>query len=117
MKITKKQLRRVIRESLLAETTSYERETGMPSEFVEANWEHWLDARGLLTSDLDDLAHYVGAPDQSWLPAAPPANGMIGPADLELWAEKRAVDIMYDKRSKDPGNDGYEPGQGYAGIS
>ena len=92
MKITTRQLRKIIRESLQLETTSYEREMGMPPEFVEANWEHWLDARGLLTSDLDDLAHYVGAPDQSWLPAAPPANGMIGPADIEDWAEERLLD-------------------------
>ncbi len=117
MKITKRQLRRIIRESLLAETTSHERETGLPSEFVEDNWLPWLDERGLSVEDLDDLAHYVGAPDRSWLDAVPPANGMVGPADLELWAEKRAVDKMYDKSNKDPGDDGFEPGQGYAGIS
>jgi len=73
--------------------TSYELEMGVPSEFVEANWEPWLDARGLLVSDLDDLAHYVGAPDRSWLDALPPANGMMGPADIEQWAEERAVEI------------------------
>ena len=93
MKITKKQLRRIIQEALQLETTSYEQEMGAPSEFVEANWEPWLDARGLGVEDLDDLAHYVGAPDHSWLEAEPPANGMIGPADLEVWAEERASEI------------------------
>ena len=93
MKITTRQLRKIIREYLQLETTSYEREMGMPPEFVEANWAPWLDARGLGVEDLDDLAHYVGAPDHSWLEAEPPANGMIGPADLEVWAEERASEI------------------------
>ena len=117
MKISKRQLKRIIRESLNEAMpkggvpdvvgtitgvygeknrrgeTSYEQEVGEPSEFVEANWEPWLDARGLLVSDLDDLAHYVGAPDRSWLGATPPANGMMGPADIEQWAEERAVEI------------------------
>jgi len=117
MKITKRQLRRIIRESLQLETTSHERITGLPSEFVEDNWLPWLAERGLGAEDLDDLALFTGAPDRSWLPAAPPADGMDGPADLELWAEKRAVDKMYEKRSEDPGDDGFEPGQGYPGIS
>ena len=89
MKITARQLRRIIRESLQLETTSHERETGMPSDFVEANWIPWLAQRGLGAEDLDDLAQFTGAPDRSWLPAAPPASGMVGPADLELWAEKK----------------------------
>ncbi len=62
----------------------------MPSEFVEDNWLPWLDERGLGADDLDDLAQFTGAPDRSWLPAEPPADGMDGPADLELWAKKRA---------------------------
>ena len=113
MRTTREQLRRIIREAV----TSYEQEVGEPSQFVEANWLPWLDERGLGAEDLDDLAHYAGAPDRSWLDAAPPANGMIGPADLEVWAEDKAVDKMYEKRSKDPDDDGFEPGQGYAGIS
>ena len=92
MKITKRQLRRIIRESLQLETTSYEREMGEQSQFVEDNWLPWLDERGLGTEDLDDLAHYAGAPDRSWLDAEPPANGKIGPADLEVWAEERRED-------------------------
>ena len=90
MRITKRQLQRIIRESLLAEITSHERETGMPSQFVEDNWLSWLDERSLGAEDLDDLAQFTGAPDRSWLPAEPPADGMVGPADLEMWAEKRA---------------------------
>jgi len=95
MKITKRQLRRIVRESLQLETTSYEQEIGEPSRFVEANWEPWLKERNLGVEDLDDLAHYAGAPDRSWLDAKPPANGMIGPADLEMWAEDR----YHEKRS------------------
>ena len=92
MRITKQQLRSIIREALIAETTSYEQEMGEPSEFVEDNWLPWLEDRGLGAEDLDDLARFTGAPDRSWLPAAPPANGMVGPADLELWAEDRRQD-------------------------
>ena len=116
MKITKRQLRRIIRESLNEAMpkggvpdvvgavtgvygeknrrgeTSYEQEIGAPSEFVEANWVSWLDERGLGVEDLDDLAHYVGAQDRSWLDASPPANGMMGPADIEQWAEERRQD-------------------------
>ena len=83
-------MRRIIRESLLVETTSHERETGLPSKFVEDNWLPWLDERGLSDEDLDDLAKFTGAPDRSWLPAEPPDDGMVGPADLELWSKKRA---------------------------
>ena len=118
MKITKRQLRRIICEVI----TTYEQEIGEPSEFVEANWVSWLDERGLGVEDLDDLAHYVGAPDRSWLPASPTIRGEpvlmgLNPGDIEQWAEDRAVDKMYKKRSKDPDDDGFEPGQGYSGIS
>ena len=93
MKITKRHLRKIIRETLQLETTSYEREIGEPSEFVEANWLPWLEERGLgaenAADDLDDLAQFSGAPDRSWLDVEPPANGMIGPADLEVWAKDR----------------------------
>ena len=119
MKVTKSQLRRIIREALSTEVpdirphrkssfqvrkekelaakrksggshpSSHERETGLPSEFVEDNWLPWLDERGLGAEDLDDLARFTGAPDRSWLPAAPPADGMDGPADLELWARHK----------------------------
>ena len=94
MKITRRQLRRIIRESLLVEKTSFENFMGEPSPFVEANWLPWLEARGLgarnAADDLDDLAKFAGAPDRSWLSAEPPADNMIGPADLELWASKRS---------------------------
>lgn len=92
MKITRPQLRRIIRESLQLEMTSHERETGLPSEFVEDNWLPWLDERGLGADDLDDLARFTGAPDRSWLPVAPPADGMDGPADLELWARNKRME-------------------------
>ena len=53
MKITKRQLRRIIREAV----TSYEQEVGEQSTFVEANWIPWLEENGLGVEDLDDLAH------------------------------------------------------------
>jgi hypothetical protein len=72
--------------------TSYEQEVGEQSTFAEANWIPWLEERGLGVEDLDDLARYAGGPDRSWLDAFPPANGMIGPADIEEWAEERHQD-------------------------
>jgi len=87
MRISKRHLRRIIKEAL----TSYESEIGAPSEFVEANWVPWLEERGLTADDLDDLAHHAGAPDRSWLEARPPSDGMIGPADLELWAKDQTA--------------------------
>lgn len=97
MKITKRQIRRIIQEALQLETTSHERATGLPSEFIEGNWLSWLDERELGAEDLDDLAQFTGAPDRSWLPAAPPADGMDGPADLELWARNRRSRIKEGK--------------------
>ena len=107
MRITKRQLRRIIREEkarLLEDDkyaqlppTSHERVTGMPSEFVEDNWLPWLEERGLGAEDLDDLARFTGAPDRSWLSAAPPADGMDGPADLELWARNKKAGIKESK--------------------
>ena len=76
MKITKRQLLRVIREATSA---------------VEAGWTPWLEARGLGAEDLDDLAHFTGAPDRSYLDAEPPVDGMIGPADIESWAKNKAL--------------------------
>ena len=103
MKITKRQLQRIIMEEkarLLEDDkyaqlppTSHERVTGLPSEFVEDNWLPWLAERGLGAEDLDDLARFTGAPDRSWLPTAPPADGMDGPADLELWARNKRAGI------------------------
>ena len=103
MKIINRQLRKIIKEErarLLEDDkyaqlppTSHERITGLPSEFVEDNWIPWLAERGLGAEDLDDLARFTGAPDRSWLPAAPPADGMDGPADLELWARHKKTGI------------------------
>ena len=97
MRTMKSHLRRSIRKSLQLETTSHERETGLPSEFVEDNWLPWLDERGLGAEDLDDLAQFTGAPDRSWLPAEPPADGMDGPADLEKWARYKKTGIWEGK--------------------
>ncbi len=83
MKITKRRLRRIIRESLQLETTSYEQEVGEPSEFIEANWISWAEEndldplRGVI---FDDLARFLGAPDRSWLDAKPPAPGDTRPS-------------------------------------
>jgi hypothetical protein len=76
VKITKRQLLRVIREATSA---------------VEAGWTPWLEARGLGAEDLDDLAHFTGAPDRSYLDSEPPVDGMIGPADIESWAKNKTL--------------------------
>ena len=90
MKITKRQLRRIIKESL-NETGDYSlsaEDMAWPDyDFVEANWLPWLEERGLSVDDLDDLAHYAGGSDRFMLDAHPPTDGMIGPADIEMWAE------------------------------
>ncbi len=57
------------------------------NEFNEENWIPWLEERGLSVDDLDHAANFVGSPDRSELPAFPPQDGMIGPADLEAWAK------------------------------
>ena len=107
MKITKRQLRRIIREAIdpkefeeplggwvgdaLSNDPDYKHHTDtdsyMPTDFNEVNWMPWLKERGLSVDDLDDLANYVGAPDRFTLDAHPPVDGMIGPADIEEWAE------------------------------
>ena len=60
-------------------------------EFSEENWIPWLEERGLSVDDLDDLANYVGVPDSSELTPRPPADGKIGPADIEEWADDQAA--------------------------
>ena len=60
---------------------------------LEKGWGLWLDQRGLGFEDLDDLAQRAGAPNRTWLDATPPRNGFIGPLDIEQWAEERAASI------------------------
>ena len=59
-------------------------------------WSAWLSERGLGFEDLDDLAQFAGAPNRTWLDTAPPDDGMIGPADIEIWAkdQKAAREIL-----------------------
>jgi hypothetical protein len=112
VRVTRSHLRRIIREALQLEDdkyaqlppTSHERVTGVQSKFVEDNWLPWLAERGLGAEDLNDLARFTGAPDRSWLPAAPPADGMDGPADLELWARNKKTGI---RESLKEGHGGY----------
>mgnify|MGYP001497335516 FL=1 len=116
MKITKRQLRRIIREAVINEALpphlkkhfnkdgsakvhnpmGYEIKDVTPPGYgpgVEAAWIPWLEERGLSVEDLDDLARFTGAPDRNWLPAEPPADGMDGPADIELWARNKKAGI------------------------
>ena len=63
---------------------------------LKSGWNSWLSERGLEFEDLDDLAQFAGAPNRTWLDANPPYDGMIGPADIEVWAEdqKAAREIL-----------------------
>lgn len=54
---------------------------------LKKGWSAWLSERGLEFEDLDDLAQFAGAPNRTWLDTNPPNNGMIGPSDIEVWAE------------------------------
>ena len=93
MKITKRQLKSIIREAMTPDIPDIMGAIGggkfqpRGEEFAEENWIPWLEDRGLSSDDLDDLANYVGAPDRFTLDAHPPVDGMIGPADIEEWAE------------------------------
>jgi len=106
MKITRKQLRRIIKEAMSVDNRDFSAPPGEEDYYapggegekitdaqLEKGWGEWLGQRGLSFEDLDDLAQFAGAPNRTWLDSKPPANGMIGPADLELWAEKRAAEI------------------------
>ncbi len=90
MRITKRQLRNLMREAM----TSFQKEIGTPSEFDESGWGPWLKERGLKVDDLDALAHIVGAPDRSWLGAKPPANNQMGPVDLDDAASQISAEKM-----------------------
>ena len=102
MKITKRQLRRIIRESIEDYTAppgeedyyapGGEGESRTDAQ-LEKGWGLWLDQRGLGFEDLDDLAQRAGAPNRTWLDPVPPNDGFIGPLDVEQWAEERAVEI------------------------
>ena len=76
MKITKRQLRRIIKEE---------------------NWTPWLEKRGLSVDDLDHAARYAGGSDRTMLPKSPPTDGMIGPANLEIWAKDKKAKALVDK--------------------
>tara|TARA_R110000824_G_scaffold60853_20_gene162491 strand:+ start:1136 stop:1651 length:516 start_codon:yes stop_codon:yes gene_type:complete len=128
MKITKRQLRRIIKEEktkLLNEgmpgvdrqvrdlwdspdedysappgEEDYYSPGGEGDQATDAQlmggWSLWLSERGLEFEDLDDLAQFAGAPNRTWLDVNPPHDGMIGPADIEVWAEdqKAAREIL-----------------------
>ena len=125
MKITKRQLRRIIREAInprefeeplggwagdaLTNDPDYSAPHGEEDYYAPAGegeqatdaqlksgWSSWLEERGIGFEDLDDLAQFAGAPNRTWLDATPPADGMIGPADIEVWAEdqKAAREVL-----------------------
>jgi len=108
VKITKRQLRRIIREAIdpreleeplggrVGDALTNDPDYKTPDSVLMKYWVPWLEERGLSVDDLDDLANYVGAPDRFTLDAHPPVDGMIGPADIEVWAEdqKAAREIL-----------------------
>jgi len=108
MKITKRQLRRIIKEAIdpreleeplggwVGDALTNDPDYKAPDSVLMKYWSPWLEERGLEFEDLDDLAQYVGAENKSWLDDKPPTNGKIGPADIEVWAEdqKAAREIL-----------------------
>ena len=104
MKITKRQLKRIIREAIDADDRDFSAPRGeedyyapggegeqMTDTSLQRGWSAWLEERGLGFEDLDDLAQFVGAPNRTWLDSSPPVDGMIGPADIEVWAKDQKV--------------------------
>ena len=107
MKITKRQLRRIIREALENDNRDFSAPPGEEDYYspggegeqltdaqLEKGWGAWLDQRGLGLEDLDDLAQQADAPNRTWLDVKPPSNGRIGPLDIEQWAEDRLAVIQ-----------------------
>jgi len=106
MRITKRQLRRIIREAWADDDRDFSAPPGEEDYYAPGGegeqktdeklmhgWGEWLDQRGLGFEDLDDLAQRAGAPNRTWLDYTPPQNGFIGPLDIEEWAEDRATEI------------------------
>tara|TARA_R110002060_G_scaffold6604_3_gene10044 strand:- start:5467 stop:5901 length:435 start_codon:yes stop_codon:yes gene_type:complete len=120
MKITKRQLRRIIKEAIdprefeaplggwagdaLTNDPDYPAPAGEEDYYapggegeqatdaqLKKGWSAWLAERGLEFEDLDDLAQFAGAPNRTWLDVNPPDDGMIGPADIEEWAKDQAA--------------------------
>jgi hypothetical protein len=96
MKITKRQLRRIIRESIEDYSAppgeeDYYAPGGEGEQATNAQlkkgWTSWLEERGLEFEDLDDLALAAGAPNRTWLDSGPPHDGFIGPLDVEVWVK------------------------------
>ena len=122
MKITKRQLKRILREAVYGPDLSRGKDVSvggsdwdahrkamaiadeeyyapggegeqLADAALEKGWGLWLDQRGLGFEDLDDLAQRAGAPNRTWLDPTPPSNGFIGPLDIEQWAEERSAEI------------------------
>jgi len=116
MKITKQQLRRIIKEAatdhwddrdkiamsgmVFPDDEDYSAPAGEEDYYAPAGegeqatdvqlkrgWGSWLEERGLEFEDLDDLALAAGAPNRTWLDSVPPHDGSIGPLDVEVWVK------------------------------
>jgi hypothetical protein len=116
MKITKRQLRKIIREAIdprefeaplggwvgdaLTNDPDYSAPPGEEDYYapggegeqatdaqLKKGWASWLEERGLEFEDLDDLALAAGAPNRTWLDPIPPRDGFIGPLDVEVWVK------------------------------
>lgn len=68
MKITRRQLRRIIQETM--HDTLSPGWSGIPA-FDPSVWVPFIESYGGSADDLDEIAQYLGAPDRSWLHATP----------------------------------------------
>ena len=100
MRITRKQLRKIIREAWSDDDRDFSAPAGEEDYYapggegeqktdaaLRKGWSSWLEERGLAFEDLDDLALAAGAPNRTWLDPLPPSDGFIGPLDVELWVK------------------------------
>lgn len=104
MRVTRKQLRRIIREAWSDDDRDFSAPPGEEDYYapggegeqatdaqLKKGWTSWLEERGLEFEDLDDLALSAGAPNRTWLDSTPPHDGFIGPLDVEVWVKDMQV--------------------------
>tara|TARA_B100001123_G_scaffold451206_1_gene628475 strand:- start:10628 stop:11269 length:642 start_codon:yes stop_codon:yes gene_type:complete len=100
MRVTRKQLRRIIRETWADDDRDFSAPPGEEDYYapggegeqvtdtqLKRGWGSWLEERGLEFEDLDDLALAAGAPNRTWLDSIPPHDGFIGPLDVGVWVK------------------------------
>ena len=65
MKITKRQLRRIIKEAVETSADPYDYDPG--ANYNAKAWEAWIRSEGGTPEDLDEIARIFGAPDRNSL--------------------------------------------------